>query len=78
MVNQIISAARYNNLQSRVATVLGVGSSNSGYNQTVSSSQVPKSATIQATELNIINLSQDQRTFTWASNGRKLMNEIVT
>ena len=29
---------------------------------------------IQATELNIINLSQDQRTFTWASNGRKLMN----
>tara|TARA_R100000935_G_scaffold37118_2_gene58174 strand:- start:20607 stop:21404 length:798 start_codon:yes stop_codon:yes gene_type:complete len=29
---------------------------------------------IQATELNIINLSQDQRSFTWASNGRKLMN----
>ena len=54
MVNQIISAARYNNLQSRVANVLGVGSSNSGYNQTVSSSQVPKSETIQATELNQI------------------------
>ena len=28
---------------------------------------------IRATESNIINLSQDQRTFTWASNGRKLM-----
>ena len=29
---------------------------------------------IKATELNIIELSSDQRTFTWASNGRKLLN----
>jgi hypothetical protein len=29
---------------------------------------------IRATEAKILNLSQDQRTFTWASNGRKLMN----
>ncbi len=29
---------------------------------------------ITAREANIISLSQDQRTFTWASNGRKLMN----
>jgi len=29
---------------------------------------------IRATEANIINLSSDQRTFTWGSNGRKLMN----
>jgi len=29
---------------------------------------------IRATETNIISLSQDQRTFSWASNGRKLMN----
>ena len=29
---------------------------------------------IKATELNIIELSGDQRTFTWASNGRKLLN----
>ena len=29
---------------------------------------------IRATEANILGLSQDQRTFTWASNGRKLMN----
>ena len=28
---------------------------------------------IKATELNIIKLSQDQRTFTWGSNDRKLM-----
>ena len=29
---------------------------------------------IKATEMGILNLSQDQRTFTWGSNGRKLMN----
>jgi len=29
---------------------------------------------IRASEANIIKLSQDQRTFTWGSNGRKLMN----
>ena len=29
---------------------------------------------IRATEANILDLSQDQRTFSWASNGRKLMN----
>ena len=29
---------------------------------------------IKATEMNIIKLSSDQRTFTWASNDRKLMN----
>ena len=29
---------------------------------------------IKATEIGILELSQDQRTFTWASNGRKLLN----
>ena len=29
---------------------------------------------ILATEAKIINLSQDQRSFSWASNGKKLMN----
>ena len=29
---------------------------------------------IKAAEANILSLSQDQRTFSWASNGRKLMN----
>ena len=29
---------------------------------------------IKATEARILNLSSDQRTFTWASNGRKLVN----
>ena len=29
---------------------------------------------INATEANIISLADDQRSFSWASNGRKLMN----
>ena len=33
-----------------------------------------RNTAIKATEANIITLSQDQRTFSWASNGRKLMN----
>ena len=33
-----------------------------------------RNVAIIATENNIIKLSQDQRTFTWASNDRKLMN----
>mgnify|MGYP000388825942 CR=1 FL=1 len=33
-----------------------------------------RNTAIKATEANIIELSQDQRTFSWASNGRKLMN----
>ena len=33
-----------------------------------------RNVAIKAAESGIINLSQDQRTFTWASNGRKLMN----
>lgn len=33
-----------------------------------------RNTAIKATEANIITLSQDQRTFSWTSNGRKLMN----
>ena len=33
-----------------------------------------RNVAIRAEEIGIINLSQDQRTFTWGSNGRKLMN----
>ena len=33
-----------------------------------------RNTAIKATEAGIIALSQDQRTFSWASNGRKLMN----
>jgi len=33
-----------------------------------------RNVAIRAAEAGIINLSPDQRTFTWGSNGRKLMN----
>ena len=33
-----------------------------------------RNVAIVATENGVIKLSQDQRTFTWCSNGRKLMN----
>ena len=33
-----------------------------------------RNTAIKATEAGIITLSQDQRTFSWTSNGRKLMN----
>ena len=54
MTNQIISAARYNNLQSRVGNLLGVGTGDLGYNQAVSSSQVPNENIVTATEMNQI------------------------
>ena len=52
MVNQIISAARYNVLQSRIGGLLGVGVGDVGYNQTTASSQVPKSNVVTAVEMN--------------------------
>lgn len=54
MVNQIISAARYNFLQSRIGNLLGVGVGTSGYNQTVTSSQVPQENIVLATEMNAL------------------------
>ena len=33
-----------------------------------------RNVAIRASEIGIIKLSQDQRTFTWGSNDRKLMN----
>jgi hypothetical protein len=52
MVNQIISAARYNNLQGRIATILGPGASDKGYNQVISSSTVPVNDTVEALHMN--------------------------
>lgn len=52
MVNQIISAARYNDLQGRIATLLGVGAGDKGYNNTVSSTAVPRSDIVEAVDMN--------------------------
>ena len=52
MVNQVISASRYNVLQGRIDNILGIGSGDTGYNQTVTSSQVPVGKTVTAEDMN--------------------------
>ena len=53
----LITAARYNNAQSRVQAVLGTGSGDEGYGQTVSSSIVNSSNRVTAQDIN--NLFED-------------------
>lgn len=50
-VGDTITALRYNNLQSNIETILGNGSSTSGYGQTVTSTQVAVTATVQASDM---------------------------
>ena len=52
MANQNITAAKYNFLQGRIQTILGVGSGTSGYNQPVQSYSINVSDDITATHLN--------------------------
>ena len=47
-VGDTITAARFNQLQARVATILGKGAGNEGYGQAVTSSQVSANTTIEA------------------------------
>lgn len=49
---EIISAARYNELQGRIAALLGPGSGDKGYNQTVSSTSQPVATVILANHMN--------------------------
>lgn len=51
-VGDLITAARYNNAQGRVASVLGNGSGDQGYGQTVTSSQVNSNLKVTATDVN--------------------------
>lgn len=51
-VGDIISAARYNQVQGRVSAILGVGSGTKGYNQTVQSSPVAVGGKVFATDMN--------------------------
>ena len=61
-IGDIITAARYNNLQSRVATIMGTGSGDDGYGQTLNSAQVAASATVNATDMSTL--------YTDIANGR--------
>ena len=51
-VGDLITAARYNNAQARVAAIMGTGSGTEGYGQTVNSGQVSTSLTVTATHVN--------------------------
>lgn len=56
-VGDIVSAARYNTIQGRISTLLGVGSGDKGYNNTVASYAVPVSTEVTAEHMN--NLKTD-------------------
>ena len=47
-VGTLVLASDYNNIQTKIAGVLGVGSGNSGYNQTLSSAQIGSTDPIRA------------------------------
>ena len=53
-VNDLITAARYNNAQGRVSAILGNGSGNEGYGQTTTSSQVSSNITINSAHVNAL------------------------
>ncbi len=53
-VGDIITAARYNNLQSRVATIMGIGSGDEGYGQSLNSSQVATNEKVTATHMSLL------------------------
>tara|TARA_B100001057_G_scaffold53610_5_gene47612 strand:+ start:1715 stop:2623 length:909 start_codon:yes stop_codon:yes gene_type:complete len=51
-VGDLITAARYNNAQGRVSAILGNGSGNEGYGQTVTSGQVSSNVVINVSHVN--------------------------
>lgn len=51
-VGDLITATRYNNVQSRINTIMGTGSGDNGYGQTLVSSQKAVGAVISATDAN--------------------------
>lgn len=51
-IGDIITATRYNNLQTRVENILGNGSGTEGYGQTTASNQVPVGNIVQASHMN--------------------------
>lgn len=56
-VGDLITATRYNNLQSRISVIMGTGSSNSGYGQTLVSAQVAQGSNVDLTR--VLNLRTD-------------------
>ena len=59
-VTNIVTASDYNNLQAEVAKLLGAGSGNRGYGQTMTSGQVAQSQTITAVHMNNLKTDLDK------------------
>ncbi len=51
-VGDIISEARYNQLQGRISSLVGIGSGDKGYNQIVACNPVSVGSTVQVTDMN--------------------------
>jgi hypothetical protein len=56
-IGDLITATRYNNLQSRINVIMGTGSGNSGYGQTLVSAQVVAGSNVDLTR--VLNLRTD-------------------
>ena len=56
-VGDLISALRYNNIQSRINVIMGTGSANSGYGQTLNSAQVAVGSNVDL--VRVLNLRTD-------------------
>lgn len=54
IVGDTITAAQYNGLQSRIDTIMGVGSSTNGYGQVLTSSQVSAGETVTAAQMDAL------------------------
>lgn len=50
-VGDLITATRYNNIQSRINVIMGVGSGNSGYGQSLASAQVTAGSNVDLTRV---------------------------
>ena len=77
----IITAAQYNGLQSRVATIMGTGSGTDGYGQSLTSSQVNAGADITALDMDglrtDINKANNHQLGSNASIGNIGVGEVV-
>jgi hypothetical protein len=53
-MSEIISASRFNEIQGRIASILGTGSGDKGYNNPVNSKAVPIGDVVEATDINLL------------------------
>jgi hypothetical protein len=81
-VGDIISVARYNQMQARAAKVLGTGSGTFGYGQTVASSSLPTNVNNNPTVVNAThmqNLKTDlQKSYVHQNNSFATMTDIAS